>query len=93
MSVPVYLSTSRCRGTDHDESFHEKTDYMKMSMRVSRTNEVPIRSMVAEGTEERVLALHNEVMTSAMVILPKETDESGSNAVVCGMFPPDEVSP
>ena len=41
--------------------------------------------MVAEGTEERVVALRPEAMTSAMVILPKETDESGSDAVVYGM--------
>ena len=31
---------------------------------MSATNEVSIRSMVAEGTEERFLALHIEVMTS-----------------------------
>ena len=76
------------RGTVHDE-----TDYMKRALRLSPTNEVPIRSMVAQGTEERVLTLHTEVMTSAMVILPKEIDESGPDAVVCGMFPPDDVSP
>ena len=91
VSAPLSLSASRWRGTVHDVSFQELTDYMKRAMRLSSTIEVLIRSMVAEGTEESVLALHTEVMTSAMVILAREIDESGSNAVVCGMFPPDDV--
>ena len=45
---------------------------------------VSIRSMVAEGTEERFLALHTEVMTSALVKLAAD-DESASDVVVHGM--------
>ena len=59
VSAPLSLSASRWRGTILDVSFQEKTDHTKRAMRLSPTNEVPIRSMVAEGTEERVLALHN----------------------------------
>ena len=59
---------------------------------MSPTNEVSIRWMVAEGTEERFLALHTKVMTSAMVLHAREIDESVSDVVVYGMFPPDDVS-
>ena len=62
-------------------------------MRLSPTNEVSIRWMVAEGTEERFLALHTKVMTSAMVLRARKIDESVSDVVVYGKFPPDDVSP
>ena len=59
---------------------------------MSPTNEVSIRWLVAEGTEERFLALHTKVMKSAMVLRAREIDESVSYVVVHGMFPPDDVS-
>ena len=62
-------------------------------MRLSPTNEVSIRWTVAEGTEERFLALHTKVMTSAVVLRAREIDESVSDVVVYGMFPPDDVFP
>jgi len=52
-----------------------------------------MRLMVAECTEEPVLALHTEVLTSALVMLAREIDESVSDVVVYGMLPPDDVSP
>ena len=58
---------------------------MWRAMRLSPTNDVSIRSMVAEGTEERFLALHIEVMTSAVVKLAGESDEPAPDVVVYGM--------
>ena len=42
----------------------------------------------AEGTEERVLALNTEELSAR-----EENDESATDVVVCGMFPPDDASP
>ena len=60
-----------------------KAGYMWRAMRLSPTNEVSIRSMVAGGTEERFLALHIEVLTSAVVKLAG--DDGSASDVVCGM--------
>ena len=44
-----------------------------------------MRLMVAQGTDERVLALHTAVTTFATVKLAEESDESASDVVVYGM--------
>ena len=51
-----------------------------------------MRLMVAEGTDERVLALHTEVTTLATVKLAGESVESASDVVVYGMVPSSLVS-